>query len=321
MSATMKQTRTDVYEIVTDRILNLLSKGMVPWHRPWGSGTQDATPRNLKSGKAYRGVNVFVLNCAGFSSPYWLTFKQAKDMGGMVKKGEKGTPVIFWKRLMVEDKEQAGEKKVIPLLRYYTVFNVEQCDGIQAPAAAARPTGFSPIAAAEEAVKSYANPPAIGHGGMQAYYSPMRDAVTLPAPASFNTPAHYYATLFHELGHSTGHKSRLARDGIVKSDGFGNHLYSKEELVAEMTAAMLCGVTGIDATGLLDNSAAYINSWLRKLQDDRKLVVQAAAQAQKAADMILGVKWDAETDSEAQETAPAAPARRSVRRSFQVEAR
>lgn len=290
--AKKSEARFDIYEMVTGRILEMLDRGIVPWHKPWTDAQGgNATPRNLKSGKAYRGINVFLLGCAGFSSPYFVTFKQALELGGAVRKGEKGMPVVFWKRLQVED-EKTGEKKTIPMLRYFTVFNVEQCDGLTVPTGTERPAGFSPIAAAEEAVKTYQNAPTITHGPGGAYYSPKADRINMPARESFQSPAHYYATLFHELGHSTGHLTRLAREGIVKAEGFGSHLYSKEELVAEMTAAMLCGVTGIDGSGILDNSAAYIGSWLQKLRDDRKLLVQAAAQAQKAADLVLGVRWE-----------------------------
>jgi antirestriction protein ArdC len=290
-----KLNRSDVYQIVTDRIMDLLNRGIVPWHKPWSTSPGSrAMPRNLSSGKPYRGINIFLLSCAGFESPWFLTYKQAAEKGGNVRKGEKGFPVVFWKRLAVEDKA-TGEGKLIPLLRYYTVFNVSQCEGIKDPAATpvAVPPEFSPIAEAEHVANSYANGPKIGHGPGGAYYSPISDRINLPPRESFDSPAHYYATLFHELGHSTGHKDRLAREGITSSDGFGNHLYSKEELVAEMTSAMLSGISGIDGSAILDNSAAYIANWLHKLRDDRKLVVTAAAQAQKAADLIQGITWEA----------------------------
>lgn len=293
-----KPSRTDVYRLVTDRIVDLLNRGVVPWHKPWGGSDTDGTPRNLKSGKPYRGINVFLLGCAGFSSPYFLTFKQALELGGHVRKGEKGFPVVLWKRLQVDDPESESGR-VVPLLRYYTVFNLEQCEGIAAPATEThRPSGFSPIAAAESVIAGYENPPTVSHGQGAAFYRPSTDAISMPARERFESPAHYYATLFHEMGHSTGHASRLAREGIVSLNGFGSHLYSKEELVAEMTAAMLCGLTGIDGSGILDNSAAYIGNWLHKLRDDRKLVVLAAAHAQRAADRILGTSWDADENHE-----------------------
>jgi antirestriction protein ArdC len=292
-------TRADVYQIVTDRIVDLLDRGTVPWHKPWSGADVDGTPRNLRSGKPYRGINVFLLGCARYSSPYFLTFKQVLELGGCVRKGEKGMPVIFWKRLRVDDRENPGTAKLIPMARYYTVFNVEQCDGLKVPsvAAPARPEGFSPIAEAEAVVSGYENPPTIAHAPGGAFYRPSTDTINMPERESFDSPAHYYATLFHELGHSTGHGSRLAREGITRRNGFGSHLYSKEELVAEMTAAMLCGLTGIDGSGVLDNSAAYIANWLGVLKGDRKLVVLAAANAQRAADRILGTKWDAEGET------------------------
>lgn len=292
-------TRPDVYQLITDRIIERLEAGDVPWQKPWRGGEP---PQNLVTRKAYRGINVFLLTAAGFTSPYWLTYRQAESLGGHVKKGAKGYPVVFWKFLDYmgagtettagadQDGGGAGTRaRGIPFLRYYTVFNLEQCEGIRAPKAAAgadhRP--FTPIEACERIVAGMPNAPRIQHGEPQAYYRPGLDVVNMPARELFKGEEEYYSTLFHELTHSTGHESRLDRPTLTDACAFGSTNYSKEELVAEMGAAFLCGVAGIE-NRTVDNSAAYLRSWLRRLRDDRKLLVQAAAQAQKAADYITG---------------------------------
>ena len=280
-----------VYEVMTKRIVEMLESGTAPWRKPWVAGG----PRNLVSGKAYRGLNVFLLTAAGarYSSAYWLTFKQALDKGGNVRKGESGLPVVFWRfpEPGTQNDDQAAEESSSsrrgPLLRYATVFNVEQCDGVEAPKQEVRT--FSPIDEAERILSEMPNCPPIRHGGSQAFYVPSLDYVQLPSREAFLSPEHYYSTAAHELGHATGHSSRLDRPGIT--DGamaFGSHSYSKEELVAEMTAAFVCGAAGLDNSSVLDNSAAYLASWIKVLKGDSRLVVSAASAAQKAADYILG---------------------------------
>lgn len=293
-------TKTDVYSIVTDRVIALLEAGTIPWRKTWKGGAAGA-PRNLKSGKAYRGVNVFVLAAQAYGSPYWLTFKQAKDMGGSVRKGSKGTPVVFWNWIVKEDPKDKTKKIRIPFLRYYTVFNIEQCEGIVTPADVAPVAGpAEAIDAAEAIVRNMPNAPAIRHGGDAAYYRPSTDAVQMPARESFESAPAYYTTFFHELGHSTGHASRLSRTGVTNPTHFGSHEYSQEELVAEMTATFLSAEAGIEAETIA-NSAAYLASWMKVLKNDRKLLVMAAAQAQKAADMILG-RSAAATEEESDES-------------------
>jgi antirestriction protein ArdC len=273
-----------VYEIVTEKILEELESGQIPWEMPW---TIEA-PKSLVSGKEYRGINTMLLGLAGFSSPYWLTYKQAIDRGGNVKKGAKGTLIVFWKWLenprrhdAETDSEDTAKGGRAPLLRYYTVFNVEQCEGIDAPAP--RPAVAS-IDAADQIIAGYQNPPAIARGA-QAAYSIVSDVVTMPAPECFEKSDEYYSVFFHELTHSTRHTSRLNR-GEGKSNKFGGEEYSKEELVAEMGAAMLCAKAGITST--VRHSAGYIQNWIQALKNDTRMVVLAAAQAQKAADHILG---------------------------------
>ena len=256
----------------------------MPWHKPWVGGY----PQNLISKKEYRGINVFLLGCQRYSSPYWLSFKQCSELGGHVRKGEKGTMVVFWKQVNFKDKTEEGETdKTIPLLRYYTIFNVEQCEGIdekKIPKPEANPD-FQPIAVCEETVNGMQNKPDIQFRESRAYYQPLNDFVNMPVKESFEKEEFFYSVLFHELGHSTGHKSRLDRKDMG-AGSFGSEKYSKEELVAEMTAAFLCGVCQIENM-IIENSAAYIQSWLKALKNDKKLVVLAAAQAQKAADYIL----------------------------------
>lgn len=312
-----KKTKTDAYEVITNNIIEQLEKGTVPWHKPWnGAGN---TPKSLATKKPYRGINVFILSMAGYMNPFWLTYRQAKALGGQVKKGEHGKQVVFWKllRKVVED-EKTGErvKKTIPLLRYYTVFNVEQCDGLDLSKvpdlAPVEDFEHNPIEAAESIVSNMPGRPPIRHKENSAFYSPAGDYVNMPKPERFKHTAEYYSTLFHELTHSTGHTSRCNRPGVTNPTSFGSHQYSKEELCAEMGAAFLCGEAGI-ISDTFDNSAAYIKSWLSALKDDKKLVIHAAAQAQKAADYILDRKPEAGEPEGNDNGAGKAPAKKATK--------
>lgn len=269
------------YDRITDRITALLTQGTVPWHKPWKAKT--GLPRNFVSQRPYRGINVFLLIAMMYESPMWLTFRQVSQLGGSVRKGEKACPVVFWKQLAIEDKESDTQKK-IPLLRYYHVFNASQCDGLKHVPAPVETTGISKP---EDIVAGMPQPPIIKHGMARAHYSPHEDCVGLPPRERFEQAEGYYTTLFHELIHSTGHDKRLKRSTLTESAGYGSNPYCKEELIAEMGAAFLCGQAEI-AERTIDNSAAYIKGWLEQLQSDKMLIVQAAAQAQKAADFILG---------------------------------
>lgn len=279
----------NTYEIVNKRITELLEEGTVPWKRPWRS---TEGPRNLISKKPYRGINSFLLNCSPYESDHWLTFNQAKQKGGQVRKGEKSTVVIFWKWLERKKNDDSGSSASpdsptgkIPLLRYYRIFNLEQVDGIEHPKEPEIETPFTPIETAEQIVKNMPLRPSIKYEGNRAVYSPLLDSVTLPPKEAFTSSPDLYATIFHELSHSTGHANRVGRKGVIEPTYFGSHDYSQEELVAELSASMLCGVAGIEST--IENSAAYIQGWLSVLKKDKKLLVLAAAQAQKAADYIL----------------------------------
>lgn len=278
----------NVYDVINSRIMELLEQGTVPWRKTWNA--QSNMPRNLCRNREYRGINLFMLACQPYSSPHWLTFKQVQDKGGHVRKGEKSCPVIFWKWLdkRVEDviSNDTLSTDKIPLLRYYSVFNLEQTEGIEPPPTTEIVNTFTPIEMAEQIITGMPNRPEIKHGGNRASYSPMLDYVKLPVPESFDYPEEYYSTAFHELSHATGHSSRVGRKGILEPSYFGSHEYSKEELIAEMSAAFLCGHIGIE-NSTIENSAAYIAGWLKALKNDRTLLIQAGGMAQRAADYIL----------------------------------
>lgn len=271
---------SNVYTIITDRILSLLSKGCIPWKRPW----RTEVPKNLISGKAYRGVNVLLLGSSPYPSPHWLTFNQAKGLKGSVKKGERGTPVIFWK--VGDEEDESGKRSKSFLLRYYTVFNIMQTEGIAVPPLAT-PRKVEPIAACEEVVSAYFLPPRVEHGGSRACYIPADDRILLPRREQFSSPEEYYSTLFHELAHSTGAEHRLARKGVMDHSGFASHAYSFEELVSELASAFLAAEAGISAS-VIHNSASYIAHWSKVLKSEPRWIVNASAQAMKAADMIMG---------------------------------
>lgn len=302
-SARARAMGLDIYQAVTDRIIELLDRGTAPWRHPirggGGAGGREGSgsfPANLASGKNYRGINVFLLAITawieGYDSPYWLTFRQARERGGSVRKGEKGSLVIFWKQCATKD-AATGDEVTIPVLRHYTVFNAEQCEGIAAPGVpepdpAAPP--FEQIEAAARIVERYTQEgggPRIQHRGRRASYWPREDFVQIAEPEWFVDPESYYATMFHELAHSTGHSSRLDRGLEAAPPSFGSPDYSKEELVAEMGAAFLAAASGISPP-TIEQSAAYIAGWRKKLGSDRKLVIQAAGAGQRAADWILG---------------------------------
>jgi antirestriction protein ArdC len=284
-----------VYEIVTEQIIKQLESGVSPWRKPW----RTLPPANLISKKPYRGINVFLLALQGYGSQYWLTFNQAKQLGGNVRRGEHGTKIVFWKFGSYETETADGETEArkSAFLRYYTVFNLEQTEGLKA--LLTLPPAF-PIQSAEGIVKGMPNPPTFERDA-QAAYIPSRDVVTMPSRTAFESQAEFYSTLFHELTHSTGHAKRLAREGFDAPQKFGSDSYSREELIAEMGSAMLCGLAGIEQTTLA-NSAAYLKTWIARLKDDSKLVISAASAAQKAADYIRGESPKDSPDSMGQGT-------------------
>ncbi len=282
--------KVDLYQDITDRVIKALESGKIPWSKPWGSSVM--CPKNLISLKPYQGINVLLTSLSGFVSPYWLTYKQAESLGANVKKGEKGTKIVYWSKALKD--KGTDDEKAFMFMKTFAVFNVDQIENLKLDRKFLYPTAelqdFKPIEKCESIVKAWTNKPSIDHAGGKAFYSPGTDSVTMPKPELFKSPEGYYEVLFHELGHSTGHESRLNRDGVVDRHNFGSHEYSKEELVAEMTSAFLCATAGINDEKIFENSVAYIQSWLGVLKQDSKMVVKAAAAAQKASNMILNVK-------------------------------
>lgn len=273
-----------MYQMVTDQIVVCLEAGHIPWKQGW----QDiGKPRNLASQKEYRGINVWMLWGIGaakkYESAYWITYRQAEALGGHVRRGEKASPVVFWKFIEVQDPDSEAGTKKIPLLRYYSVFNLSQIEGIEAPD---KPTnGHNPSETAEALIAGYPNPPVITKGGDRAYYNLKSDEVTVPVMERFETVEDYYSTVFHELVHSTRGAKRTGRDTEVNR--FGDEKYSQEELVAEMGAAFLLAECGMEAP-VLKNNAAYIQNWLKVFKGDKQMLVKAGGQAQRAVDYILG---------------------------------
>lgn len=288
--AYQKNEKLDVYQMITDRILQIMEKGKIPWQKPWSGGTA-MMPINLVSKKHYHGINTILLGCQEYDSPYWLSFKQAQERGGHVRKGEKGTPCIFWKSYEKETENlDTGEIEISKkfVARYYTVFNADQCEGIEAPKIDIKiyPENER-IQIAENIIQNISNKPIIEYKGNKAFYSITEDKVVVPEIYRFEKSEHYYSTLFHELTHSTRHEKRLNRDAVPHM--FGSKEYAQEELVAEMGAAFLCGYCGIE-NQTIENSAAYIQGWANAIRQDKKLIVVAAAQAQKAANFILNIQ-------------------------------
>ena len=275
-----------VYEIVTEQVIRQLEQGVAPWRKPW----RTELPVNLVSGKAYRGLNVFLLGSQGYGSRYWLTFNQANKLGGHVKKGEHSSLVTFWHigEEKIRQRPDGTQEKSRPfLLRFYRVFNVCQTEGIAEKLGLGTSAPRVPsIEQCEAIVTGMPNPPKREQDA-RAWYRPSTDTVGMPARGLFNSSEEYYSTLFHELTHSTGHTSRVGREGIEQLNTFRSESYSREELIAEMGAAMLCGVTGIEQA-TIQNSAAYLKTWIDRLKSDSKLLVSAASAAQKASDFILG---------------------------------
>jgi antirestriction protein ArdC len=278
--------KADVYQLVTDRIIAKLEAGVVPWKH--FASAPLSQPMNLVSKRPYHGVNYLLLSHLRFNSAFWLTFGQVQELNGHIRKGEKSEIVVFWKWLEVEDKE-IGEKKQIPFLRYYHVFNAEQTEGVKYPGSEANRRNSQPIEAAERIVANMPTRPKIRLDNMpQAYYQPAGDFVHMTERQACVSDERYYDTLFHELVHATGHKSRLNRFEVENtSHKFGSRSYAQEELVAEMGAGFLCAECGI-FQAVEENTAAYIASWLAKLANDKKLVVYTAGKAQNAADYIRG---------------------------------
>jgi antirestriction protein ArdC len=277
----------DVYSLVTEKIIELLEAGTIPWRKPW---TDAGPPMNLVSKRPYRGINLLLLNSLGYSHNLFLTWKQLKTIGASVKKGEKGIIVVFNK--MIEHQvEKNGQTKIErkAFLRYYKVFNVGQCTDV--PSAFIPPREdhiVEPLVACDQVIAGMADCPLIRHETHEAFYAPALDYINMPPLSSFDSSPDYYGTLFHELVHSTGHPKRIGRKEVYQNADFGSEMYSLEELVAEMGSCYLKSHTGIPIAEL-DNNAAYIKSWLEVFKGDKRFVVTAASRAQQAVEYILKV--------------------------------
>ncbi|MBQ8506950.1 MAG: DUF1738 domain-containing protein [Clostridia bacterium] len=271
----------DLYQEITNRIMEQMEGGVIPWQKPWVSS---GSCISYATGKAYSLLNQMLLGRPG----EYATFKQVQQAGGKVRKGEKASMVVFWKWLEQED-EETGEKREIPFLRYYNVFHIDQCEGLSAKHVQELPNVVSADEAAETIITGYIQRSGVKLQhveGDRAFYHPSSDSITLPLRAQFKATSEYYSTAFHEMVHSTGHKSHL--DRLEKTAFFGSEAYSKEELIAEIGAAAVVNHAGLETSRSFCNSAAYVQNWLQVLKNDKRFIVSAAGKAEKAVNLILG---------------------------------
>ena len=277
----------NIYEMVTARIIEQLEQGIIPWHKPW-TGTAGAWSRS--TGKPYSLLNQWLMPQGEYA-----TFNQIKKEGGKVKKGEKGYPVVFFKPTVIETEDKNGEKvkKTVPLLKYYTVFNIsEQVEGLEVKHSKETVERHHEPLAELEAIKTdYLKRSGVEFYNLEqdkAYYSPVDDSIVLPLVEQFDSIEEYYSTAFHEMAHSTGHSTRLNR--LNKLAAFGSDDYGKEELIAEITAAAVLNEAGIETEKTIKNSAAYVQNWANAIKGDVKLIVHASSKAQKAFEMIMNMQ-------------------------------
>lgn len=282
--------KTNVYEMVTERIIAELEKGVIPWEKPWTGVRSGAYNRVSK--RPYSLLNQMLLKHTG----EYATYKQWQDLGGQVKKGGKSEIVVFWKIFETEEtNKDTGEKetKKIPLLRYYNVFHISQVEGVEPLKPEQLNDEVEPIEEADKIITAYITREHIEFTecrSNEAYYSPSQDAVVVPMKEQYKVINEYYSTTFHELTHSTGHKNRLNRLETGAVAAFGSETYSKEELVAEIGSASLMNLLGIETVKTFRNSAAYIQSWLQVLRNDNKFIVSASSKAEKAVNYILAAE-------------------------------
>jgi antirestriction protein ArdC len=316
--ASKGSAKADAYQIITDRILEKMQGGQLPWQKPWHDL---GAPRNYLTGREYTGVNSFVLHFLNEGKPLFLTFKQAEQLGGKIRKGAKGFPIIYYnvteKEKEVAENEQ-GEKERRHFVRYSTVFSIDDVEGLHLILPEGMDSQHEPLEAAEALVMSWEDRPGMTHLDQRAYYVPAMDYVNMPAFGSFINAESYYKTLFHELVHSTGHVKRLNRPDLANNMAVkGAEGYAREELTAELGAAYLAGVIGINTEATEENSAAYLQYWMNVLKADNKLFFQAGSNAQKAVNLILGhdpyspqakVLTDRQLDEVAEATKPEAEA-------------
>ena len=273
----------DLYQAITDRIIKELETGVIPWCKPWISGTQGAI--SYETGKPYSLLNQMMLGKPG----EYLTFAQIQKQGGKVKKGEKAQMVVFWKWIEKESAENPEEVETFPILKYFNVFHIDQTEGIKPRHSKHLPDTAAADQTADAIIADYLTRSGVTvkhETSDRAYYQPSTDSVTLPIMAQFKNTAEYYSTAFHELTHSTGHESRLNR--ISRAAFFGSSEYSREELTAEIGASALVNHCGLETPESFRNNAAYVQSWLRVLQGDKRFIVAAAGAAEKAVKLVLG---------------------------------
>ncbi len=295
------QDRTSLYQEITDKIIAELEAGRLPWVQPWGSSAVQAPlamPKNAATQRRYSGINVLILWGAvvqhGFPGQSWLTFRQALSLGGNVRKGERGTTVVFADRFIPDQeraraREQGDEPYAIPFLKRFTVFNVTQCDGLPADLITVPPPVPDGLILPDVEALIRASGADLRLGGDKAFYSPTLDYIQVPRPEAYFEPINWHRTALHELGHWSGAATRLGRD---LSGSYGSKSYAREELVAEMTAAFTCATLGITPTV---RHADYIGSWLEVLRDDDRAIVRAASAASKAAEFLLTFRPNTES--------------------------
>ena len=277
----------DVYSMVTERIINQLKEGVIPWKKPWANCLEGTF--NRISRKPYSILNQLMLQHEG----EYATFKQWQQVGGRVKKGEKAEIVVFWKIKEVEEKSETGEveKRTIPILKYYNVFHISQVENVL-PLVKTEKYNVDPIEEAEAVLQNYINREKIAllvKESDRAFYSPKKDSITLPLLTQFKNPEEYYSTAFHECAHSTLKKERCNRVSDNVNAFFGSENYTKEELVAEIASASILNMLGIETEDSFQNSAAYIQSWIKVLENDHRFIVSASAKAEKAVKYILSI--------------------------------
>ena len=294
----MKNSNFDLYQVITDKILDEIEKtGKLNWVKEWKTkrGT-NVFPMNGISKKRYEGINFFLLSMHDYVNPYWLTYKQVEQLGGNVRKGEKSTMIVFWKLneyTKTNEATQQDEVKKVPILRYYNVFNVEQCENITIEADKVPEVEYNDnqkIEIAQNIVDSYQTREAINYDikeSDRAYYRPSTDSITMPLIGQFNSSQAFYSTFFHEISHSTGHQKRLNRKEVVETTYFGSCDYGTEELTAELTSAFICAEIGISNETTERNSVAYLKNWKNAIKGDKKLFLMASQRASKSAKYIL----------------------------------
>ena len=315
------KSTNEICEMVTNIVIEGLEKGICPWIKPWASAEIGGVPKNYNYKSEYNGSNQLILTtikvAKNYSTNFWVTYKGARALDGNVKKGEKGSPVVYWNfikydadgnRIPKGNPNNVEVAKSIPFLKYFSVFNLDQCEGIEMPEIK-KPKKVSELKVLKDAqaiVDGYdKNEKSLDikiQDSDRAYYNPSDDMIVTPTMRQAVEKAksvgqsvndgkqHFYSTMFHEMIHSTGHKSRLSRDGITDMNFFGSHEYSKEELVAEIGSAILCFKAGLTSERVMDNTSAYCKSWAKKLKSDPKWIVWAGGRATTGAKYVLNGK-------------------------------